>query len=156
MAGLATSLGAGAATNSLEQMKDINTLFVFGSNPTEAHPIVSLHLKKALANGAKLVVADPRMTWMAKRADVWLNLKPGSNIALLNGIIRVILDNGWENTQFINKRTEGIEKLRAKVQEYDLDRVEKLTGVAPDKIIEAARLYSHAEKSMIVYGLGVV
>lgn len=155
MAGLATSLGAGAATNSLDQMKDMNTLFLFGSNPTEGHPIVSLHLKKALANGANLIVADPRKTWMAKRADVWLNLKPGSNIALLNGIIRVILDNGWENTEFINKRTEGIETLKAKVQEYDLDRVEKLTGVSPDKIIEAARLYSHVDKSMIVYGLGV-
>ena len=133
----------------------MNTLFLFGSNPTEGHPIVSLHLKKALANGAKLVVADPRKTWMAKRADVWLNLKPGSNIALLNGIIRVILENGWENTEFIGKRTEGIEKLRAKVQEYDLDRVEKISGVSRDKIIEAARLYAQAEKSMIVYGLGV-
>jgi formate dehydrogenase alpha subunit len=155
VAGLATSLGAGAATNSLEQMKDIDTLFLFGSNPTEGHPIVGLHLKKGLANGAKLVVADPRKTWMAKRADVWLNLKPGSNIALLNGIINVILENGWENTGFISKRTEGLEKLRAKVKEYDLDRVEKLTGVDRDKIIEAARLYSQAEKSMIVYGLGV-
>ena len=155
MAGLATSLGAGAATNSLEQMQDINTLFLFGSNPTEGHPIVGLHLKKGLANGAKLVVADPRKTWMAKRADVWLNLKPGSNIALLNGIVRVILDNGWENKEFISKRTEGLDTLRAKVQEYDLDRVEKLTGVNRDKIIEAARLYSQAEKSMIVYGLGV-
>ena len=155
MAGLATSLGAGAATNSLEQMPDMDTLFLFGSNPTEAHPIVSLHLKKALARGAKLVVADPRKTWMAKRADVWLNLKPGSNIALLNGIIRVILENGWENTEFISKRTEGIETLRAKVKEYDFDRVEQLTGVNRDKVIEAARLYSNVEKSMIVYGLGV-
>ena len=155
MAGLATSLGAGAATNSLEQMQDIDTLFLFGSNPTEGHPIVGLHLKKGLANGAKLVVADPRKTWMAKRADVWLNLKPGSNIALLNGIINVILENGWENAGFIGKRTEGIDKLRAKVQEYDLDRVEKLTGVSRDKIIEAARLYAQADKSMIVYGLGV-
>jgi formate dehydrogenase alpha subunit len=155
VAGLATSLGAGAATNSLEQMRDINTLFLFGSNPTEGHPIVGLHLKKGLANGAKLVVADPRKTWMAKRADVWLNLKPGSNIALLNGIINVILENGWENKEFISKRTEGLDTLRAKVQEYDLDRVEKLTGVNRDKIVEAARLYSQAEKSMIVYGLGV-
>ena len=133
----------------------MDTLFLFGSNPTEAHPIVSLHLKKALAKGAKLVVADPRKTWMAKRADVWLNLKPGSNIALLNGIIRVILENGWENTEFISKRTEGIETLRAKVKEYDFDRVEQLTGVNRDKVIEAARLYSNVEKSMIVYGLGV-
>ena len=136
-------------------MPDIDTLFLFGSNPTEAHPIVSLWLKKALANGAKLIVGDPRKTWMAKRADVWLNLKPGSNIALLNGMINVILEKGWENKEFIAKRTEGFEELKAKVREYDLDRVEKLSGVSKEAIVEAARLYSHADKAMIVYGLGV-
>jgi len=155
VAGLATSLGAGAATNSLNQMPDIDTLFLFGSNPTEAHPIVSLYLKEALTNGAKLIVGDPRKTWMAKRADVWLSLNPGSNIALLNGIINVIIENGWEKSEFIAQRTEAFEELKAKVSEYDLDRVEKLTGVARQDIIEAARLYSHAEKAMIVYGLGV-
>ncbi len=155
VAGLATSLGAGAATNSLEQMTDIDTIFIIGSNTTEAHPIVSLYLKQALQKGAKVVVADPRRIWFAERSDVWLNLKPGSNIALLNGIIRVILENGWENKQFIETRTEGFAELKAKVEEYDLDRVEQLTGVAGDKIVEAARLYSQAEKSMIVYGLGI-
>lgn len=156
MAGLATSLGAGAATNSLSQMPDIDTLFLFGSNPTEAHPIVSIWLKKALRKGARLVVGDPRKTWMAKRADVWLNLKPGSNIAMLNGLINVIIENGWENREFIEKRTEGFEELKAKVAEYNLDRVERLTGVSKERIVEAARLYSHADKAMIVYGLGVV
>lgn len=155
MAGLATSLGAGAATNSLDQMPEIDTLFLFGSNPTEAHPIISLYLKEALSNGATLIVSDPRKTWMAERADVWMNLKPGSNIALLNGLINVIIENGWENKEFIAKRTEDFDELKAKVAEYDLDRVEKLTGVSPDKIIEAARAYSHADKAMIVYGLGV-
>ncbi len=155
MAGLATSLGAGAATNSLAQMPDIDTLFLFGSNPTEAHPIVSLYLKKALRNGANLIVGDPRKTWMAKRSDVWLNLYPGTNIPLLNGLVQVILSEGWENREFIEKRTEGIEELREKVAEYDPDRVEKITGVSKDRIREAARLYSHADKAMIVYGLGV-
>lgn len=133
----------------------MDALFLFGSNPTEGHPIVSFWLKKALRNGAKLIVGDPRKTWMAKRADAWLNLKPGSNIAMLNGLINVILQNGWENKDFIAKRTEGFEKLREKVREYDLARVEKLTGVSKETVIEAARMYSHAEKAMIVYGLGV-
>jgi formate dehydrogenase alpha subunit len=136
-------------------MPGMDTLLLFGSNPTEAHPIVSLYLKKALQNGARLVVTDPRKTWMAERADVWLNLKPGSNIALLNGMINVIIENGWENKEFIKNRTEDFDELKAKVGEYDLDRVEKLTGVEKGKIVEAARLYSQAEKSMIVYGLGV-
>ena len=136
-------------------MPDIDTLFLFGSNPTEAHPIVSIWLKKALRKGAKLIVGDPRKTWMAKRADVWLNLKPGSNIAMMNGLVNVILENGWENQDFISKRTEGFDALKSKVKEYDLDRVEKLTGVSKENIVEAARLYSHADKAMIVYGLGV-
>ena len=136
-------------------MPDVDTIFLFGSNPTEGHPIVSLYLKEALANGAKLIVGDPRKTWMAKRADVWLSLKPGSNIALLNGIINVIIENGWENKEFIAGRTEDFDILKAKVKEYDLDRVEKLAGVPRDQIIEAARLYSQAQKAMIVYGLGV-
>jgi len=136
VAGLATSLGAGAATNSLAQIPDIDTLFLFGSNPTEAHPIVSIYLKKALRNGARLIVGDPRNTWMAKRADVWLNLRPGSNIALLNGMVNVILQEGWENREFIEKRTEGFEELRTKVKEYDLKTVEKLTGVSKENIIK--------------------
>lgn len=155
MAGLATSLGAGAATNSLAQMPEMDTLFLFGSNPTEGHPIIALYLKEAISNGAKLIVTDPRKTWMAARADIWLNLNVGSNIALLNGIINVIIENGWEDKEFIATRTEDFEVLKAKVSEYDLDRVEELTGVAREKVIEAARVYSHAKKAMIVYGLGV-
>ena len=155
MAGLATTLGAGAATNSLNQMSGIETLFLFGSNPTEGHPIVSIWLKKALRKGANLIVADPRRTWMASRAKVWLNLRPSTNIALLNGIVNVIFENGWENREFIEKRTEGLEELRAKVSEYGLDRVAGITGVAKEKIVEAARLYAKTGTSMIVYGLGV-
>jgi formate dehydrogenase major subunit/formate dehydrogenase alpha subunit len=136
-------------------MPDIDTLFLFGSNPTEAHPIVSIYLKKALRNGANLVVGDPRQTWMAKRADVWLNLKPGSNIAMMNGLANVILENGWENKKFIDKRTEGFREFKKHVSTYNLKKVEKLTGVSGDKIVEAARLYAHADKAMIVYGLGV-
>lgn len=136
-------------------MPDVDTIFLFGSNPTEGHPIISLYLKKALRNGASLIVGDPRKTWMAKRADIWLNLKPGSNIAILNGLVNVIIQNGWENKEFIEKRTEDFEELKKKAAEYDLDRVEKLTGVAKDRIVEAARIYSHSEKAMIVYGLGV-
>ena len=155
VAGLATSLGAGAATNSLAQMTDVDTFFIIGSNTTEAHPVVSLYLKEAISKGAKVVVADPRKIWLAERADVWLNLKPGSNIALLNGIVRVILENGWQQDEFIQTRTEGFDALREKVAEYDLDRVKELTGVDGDKVVKAARLYSQAKKGMVVYGLGV-
>ncbi len=92
---------------------------------------------------------------MAERSDVWLNLKPGSNIAMLNGMANVILENGWENKKFINKRTEGFKEFKKHVAQYDLKKTAKLTGVSGDKIVEAARLYSQANHGMIVYGLGV-
>lgn len=155
MAGLATSLGAGAASNSFNQIADADTLFVIGSNTTEAHPVVSLHLKKALRRGAKLIVADPRRIELVKWADVWLNQRPGTNIALMNGLIHIILKEGWENREFIQQRTEGFEDLKAKVEEYTPEKVEAITGVAKEKLGEAARLYAKAEKGMILYGLGV-
>jgi len=92
---------------------------------------------------------------MAKKADVWLNLRPGTNIAMLNGLINVILENGWENRAFIGQRTENFEELEQHVKEYDLDTVENITGVPKARIVEAARLYARAKRAMIIYGLGV-
>jgi formate dehydrogenase alpha subunit len=155
VAGLATSLGAGAASNSFNQIEHANTLFIIGSNTTEAHPIVSLHVKKALRRGAKLIVADPRRIELVKWADVWLNQRPGTNIALMNGLIHIILKEGWEDKEFIKNRTEGFDELKAKVQEYTPERVEKITGVSKEKLWKAAKLYAKAEKGMILYGLGI-
>ena len=104
-------------------MPDMDTLFLFGSNPTEGHPIISLWLKKALFNGAKLIVGWilERPGWQSAPSVLAEISKPGSNIAMLNGLINVILENGWENMDFIAKRTEGFDELKAKVREYDLD-----------------------------------
>ncbi len=139
----------------MDQISQADTIFLFGSNPTECHPIVGMHIKKGLRRGAKLIVADPRHIDLVERSDIWLNLKPGSNIALINGMIHVILANGWENKEFIAKRTEGFEELKAKVLEYPPEKVEEITGVSKEKIIAAAELYAKSGKSIIVYGLGV-
>jgi len=155
VAGLATSFGAGAASNSFNQIGDADTLLIIGSNTTEGHPIVSLHVKKALSKGAKLIVADPRKIELAQRSDIWLDQKPGTNIALLNGLVHIIIKEGWENKEFISKRTEGFKELKEKVLEYDPATVEKITGVKQDKLREAARIYAKSKKSMILYGLGV-
>lgn len=155
MAGLATSVGAGAASNSFDQIAGADTLFVFGSNTTEGHPIVALHINKALANGARLIIGDPRKIELVKYADVWLNLKPGSNIALINGLLHIIIKQGWENRDFIAARCDGFEELKANVEKYTPAHVAKITGVSPDKLQEAARLYAKAGRAMILYGLGV-
>ncbi|MDD1762256.1 MAG: formate dehydrogenase subunit alpha [Methanothrix sp.] len=153
--GLAACFGSGAATNSFDQIEDANVLFVIGSNTTEAHPIVSLKMIKAANKGAKIIVADPRKIELVDLASIWLNLRPGTNIALLNGMMNVILREGLEDRDFISSRTEGFEEFRKVVEEYPPERAAKITGVAAEKIIEAARLYAKADRAMIVYSLGI-
>ncbi len=153
--GLAACFGSGAATNSFDQIEDANVLFVIGSNTTEAHPIVSLKMIKAANKGAKIIVADPRKIELVDLACIWLNLRPGTNIALLNGMMNVILREGLEDRDFISSRTEGFEEFRKVVEQYPPERAAKITGVAAEKIIEAARIYAKAEKAMIVYSLGI-
>lgn len=153
--GLAACFGSGAATNSFDQIVDADVLFVIGSNTTEAHPIVSLKIIKAASKGAKIIVADPRKIELVDLATVWLNLKPGTNIALLNGMMNVILGDGLEDVDFIAGRTEGFEEFRKVIEEYPPKRAARITGVAEEDIIEAARLYAKAKKAMIIYSLGI-
>ncbi len=155
MAGLATSLGAGAASNSFNQIGDADTLLIIGSNTTEGHPVISIHVNRAIRRGARIIVADPRRIELAKYADPWLNLRPGTNIALVNGLIHVILEEGLENRAFIEKRTEGFAELKKAVKKYTPEHVEKITGVPKEKLVKAARIYAAARDAMILYGLGV-
>jgi len=155
VAGLATSLGAGAASNSFNQISGADVLFVYGSNTTEGHPIVSLHVNKALRKGARMIVGDPRKIELVSKADVWLNLKPGTNVTLLNGLVHVILKEGWHNKEFIESRTEGLDELKEAVKNYTPEHVEKVTGVSSDRLVAAARLYAKAKRAMILYGLGI-
>ncbi|NTU42786.1 MAG: molybdopterin-dependent oxidoreductase, partial [Nitrospirales bacterium] len=155
MAGLATSLGAGAASNSFNQIEGADLLFIFGSNTHEGHPIVGLHVNKAIRRGAKIIVGDPRKISLVKHSDVWLNLRPGTNIALLNGLVHVILSEGLQNEEFIRSRTEGLDELREAVKKYTPDYVQRITGVSTDKLVAAARMYAQAKNAMILYGLGV-
>jgi predicted molibdopterin-dependent oxidoreductase YjgC len=155
VSGLAACYGSGAATNSFDQIRDTDLLLVIGANPYEAHPIVGLKIKDAIKNGTQLIVGDPRKTQLAEKADVWLNLIPGTNIALLNGIIHVILKEGLEDKEFIKKRTEGFEALKKGVKKYTPEYVSGITGVAKDRIIEAAKMYAKADKAMIIYSLGM-
>jgi formate dehydrogenase alpha subunit len=153
--GLAACFGSGAATNSFDQIEDANVLFIIGSNTTEAHPIVDLKVIAAANKGAKIIVADPRKIELVDRAKVWLNLKPGTNIALLNGMMNVILREGLEDQEFIASRSEGFEEFRKAVDGYPPGRAAEIAGVPEEDIIEAARLYAGAQKAMIIYSLGM-
>jgi predicted molibdopterin-dependent oxidoreductase YjgC len=101
-------------TNSIAEIGQAQAILVIGSNTTEAHPIIGLQVKRAVKkNGAKLIVADPRPIPLTRIADIWLQLKPGTNVALLNGMMKVIINEGLCDLRFIEERTEGYEEFKA-------------------------------------------
>ncbi|MFQ6090094.1 MAG: molybdopterin-dependent oxidoreductase, partial [Candidatus Bipolaricaulia bacterium] len=156
VAGLISSFGSGAMTNSIEELGHVKCFFIIGSNPTEAHPIIANNfIKKALRAGAKLIVADPRRTELAKRADIHLQLRPGSDIALLNAMMNYIIEEGLHDEGFIQSRTEGFDRLRETVSRYPLERGAELTGVPAELIREAARTYAETDPASIVYCMGI-
>ncbi len=155
VAGLAAAFGSGAMTNSIADIEQADVLFITGSNTTEAHPIIGLRVLSALKRGAKLIVADPRRIRLAHKATVWLQQKPGSDVALINGIMAVILREGLENKEFIQSRTEGFEQFAKIMAEYSPEMASEISGVPADKIVEAARLYAAANRANILYSMGI-
>jgi formate dehydrogenase alpha subunit len=155
VAGLGMSFGSGAMTNSISEIGDADCIFIIGSNTTEAHPVIALEVKRAKAKGSRLIVADPRGTRIAELADVYLQIKPGSDIALLNAMMSVIISSGLEDKTFIQSRTEGYQEFKETVMQYTPSSAEEITGVAQQKIIDAALMYAKSDKSLIIYTLGI-
>ena len=155
VAGLATTFGSGAMTNGFDSIKEADYIFCIGSNNMEAHPLFGRKLIQAQKNGAKLVVLDPRYTPTAKIADEYVQFKTGTDVALMNGMIKVIIDNGLQDDEFIKNRTKGFDELKETVQKYDLETVSEITHIAPEVIEELAIEYAKADKAAIVYSLGI-
>ena len=156
VAGLARAFGSGAMTNSMKELRNAECIFVTGSNTTEAHPIIALDIKAAVQrNGAKLIVADPRKIDLVRFASLWLRHKSGTDVALFNGIMHVILSEGLEDREFIEQRTENFDQLYDTVMQYSPERVQEITGVPKEQIVEAARIYAGARAASIVYSMGI-
>ena len=155
VAGLATTFGSGAMTNGFDSIKEADYIFCIGSNNMEAHPLFGRKLIQAQKNGAKLVVLDPRYTPTAKIADEYVQFKTGTDVALMNGMIIVIIDNDLQDDEFIKNRTKGFDELKETVQKYDLETVSEITHIAPEVIEELAIEYAKADKAAIVYSLGI-
>jgi formate dehydrogenase alpha subunit len=155
VAGLARAFGSGAMTNNLKDILNADVILVTGSNTTEAHPVYGSRIKKAVRRGAKLIVADPRKIELVKYATIWLRHRPGTDVALFNGLLHVIIKENLIDEEFVSKRTSGFQEVKKAVEKYTPEYVEKLTGVPKEKIIEAARLYGSAEKAAIVYSMGI-
>ncbi len=123
-------------TNSIEEIENADCIFVIGSNTTENHPVIGTVMKRDCKKGAKLIVADPRRIELADYADVFLQIKPGTNIALLNGMINVILDKDLHDREYIEERTENFEEFEILMREYTPEVVAEICGVDPEDIVK--------------------
>ena len=143
-------------TNSIAEVENNDVLFVIGSNTKENHPIVAHRMIKAVRRGAKLITADPRRVPLVRFAHLWLQQRPGTDVALLNGMMHVILAEGLADRQFIEAKTEGFdEAFRTNILGFTPEDAARVTGVPKEKIIEAARLYARGERAGIYYTMGI-
>lgn len=142
-------------TNSIAEIENTELMLVIGSNPTEAHPIIGNKMLKAKRNGAKLIVVDPRQTELAKQADIWLAINSGTDIVLINCMLRIIIENRWLDMDYITKRCENFEDLLKNVASFNLDYASRVCGIPQNDIVEAARLYANTDKASIYYTLGI-
>ena len=142
-------------TNSIPEIRDADFLFVIGSNTTEAHPIIAMEMKRAVQRGARLAVADPRKIWLTEIADWHMQIKPGSDVWLLNAMAHVIVTEGLENRAYIETNTEDFEKVREAVLKYTPEEAETFTGVPARTIREVARAYATTQRAGIYYTLGI-
>ena len=155
VAGLAITLGSGAMTNSIAEAADQDVVFVTGSNTTETHPVIGSLIRQAKRKGAKIIVAEPRRIPLCREADVFLQIKPGTNVALFNGMMNVIISEGLQDQKYIDERTEGYEELKAVVKDYTPEVVAEICQIDAEELKKAARLYAKADKAGIYYAMGV-
>jgi formate dehydrogenase alpha subunit len=155
VAGLLKSFGSGAMTNTIPEFEDADCILVTGSNTLEAHPLIGSRILKALEKGARVIVVDPRDTPLSRIATISMRQKPGTDVAWINGMINVIISEDLYDHGFVEERTAGFEELQALVGSYTPERVEEITGVPRQHLIDAARTYATADKAMIAYAMGI-
>ncbi len=153
--GMQRTFGTGAATNSIDELKDTACILLIGANPTAAHPVTGAKIKQQAMKGKTLIVIDPRKTELARYAHYHLQLRPGTNVALLNLMLYYILSEGWEDRSFIEKRTEGFSDFRDHILALDPSALEAVCGVPRALVREAALAYAKAPNAMSFHGLGV-
>ncbi|MBE0633313.1 formate dehydrogenase subunit alpha [Candidatus Bathyarchaeota archaeon] len=153
--GLVAAFGSGAMTNSQEDVEESDVIFIIGSNTSEQHPLIARRIIKAVKKGAKLMIADPREIALCEYADIYMQQHPGSDVALLNAMMYVILTDGLHSQEFIDERTEGFSEFKETVMQYSPKKVEAITGVPEKKVREAAHLYGSADKASIFFSMGI-
>ncbi len=143
-------------TNSIGEIEDAKFLFIIGSNTTEAHPVISYYMKRAKKKGARIFVSDPRRVDISLWADKYIQIKPGTDVAYINGLIREIVANGWHAKEYIENNTEGFDEMMKTVDSYTLERTSEITGVPVDMLKDVAReLGTFGDTISLVYTLGI-
>jgi formate dehydrogenase major subunit len=155
VAGLAAAFGSGAMTNSVEEIERADCIFIIGSNTSVAHPLVATRVYRAKARGAKVVVADPRKIPIVLQADLHLQQNLGTDVALINGLMHIILKKGWHDRGFIDERTENFDAAKAVMEGYTPEKVAEITGIAVADLERAAEYYGTAERATILYTMGI-
>ncbi len=153
--GLAAAFGSGAMTNSISEIADASLLFVIGSNTTEQHPMIGMHMLEAVDRGATLIVADPRRTQIAEFSHIHLRHRSGTDVALLMGIMNVIVNEGLVDADFVRRRTENFDSFEEELKRYPPATVEGITGVKANDIRRVARVYAMEKRSMLFYAMGI-
>jgi formate dehydrogenase major subunit len=155
VAALMECIGSGSVSNPVADVAEAEVCIVIGANPTENHPVAATFIKQAAKRGTMLIVMDPRRPGLARDAHHYVRFKPGTDVALLNGLMHVILREGLQDDAFIAARTEGFEAVRDMAEHYPPDVVEKITGVPAADIERIARLYGRTRRAMIFWGMGI-
>jgi formate dehydrogenase alpha subunit len=157
VAGLAAAFGSGAMTNPMEDIaQNAAAMLVIGSNTTEQHPVFGIKLRQAVRRrGVKIIVADPRRIDLCDFADMHIRHKSGTDIALINGLMNIILEKGWENNDFIDNRTEGFEEFKSIVNQYTPQYAEQITGVSTEHLYQAAEILSINKPMAVIWAMGI-
>ncbi len=156
MAGLAATFGSGAMTNSIAELEDSDCILVTGSNTTETHPVIATFIKRAVRlKGKTLIVIDPRRLTLTRFATLWLRQRPGTDVAVLNGMMHVIIRDNLHAQEYIAERTENFEALRDTVARYTPEYVEQISGIPAKDLEKAAHLYAKAPAASICYAMGI-
>ena len=142
-------------TNSIEEIEGADCILIIGSNTSVAHPLIATRVYRAKAKGAKLIVADPRRIPIVLQSDLHLRQNLGTDVALINGLMHLILKNGWQDQAFIDERTEKVEELKKVVENYPPEKVSEITGIPVADLEKAAEYYAKAERASILYTMGI-
>jgi formate dehydrogenase alpha subunit len=156
VAGLVQSFGSGAMTNSIDEAERAACIFAIGTNTTVSHPVIGLRIKRAIQKGGKLIVANPMRIDICRFADIWLQLHPGTDVALLMGMMKVIVDEGLLDSSFVEQRCQDFDVFKESLADFNLDFVERVTGVPSKDVEEAARMYATSKPATILfYTMGI-